>query len=140
MQITIFLVVFFTSVVVFFSQELTTIIKRMMAIPIAAVCIPMVLFSWLIELYEDLVWRGLLVCKQAMHQLVHYLNQYLPDKLIEYSAAHIIQLCLLAGLPVWLLLLLAKTQKRYEPWSYSYQIGIAVWIFGAIILTIYQPQ
>ena len=139
MSVIIVLVVLCTAIVVFFAQEFARLFKKIAAIPGVMLLVPLAFASWVVEYYEDWGLWLLLLFKNGLHQLIHWLDEHLPPQLVAVSFSHILQLCLLAGLPVWILLVVAKSRKRYEPWPYTYQIGTALWIVGAILLTVHQP-
>jgi len=139
MYITMVLVVLCTAIVVLFSQEFAGLFKKIFAIPGVKLLLPLAFASWVIETYENWGLWLLLWCKDGLHTLMHRLDVYLPTHVSSLSLAHIIHLFLLASLPACLLLALAKGRGRYEPWPCTYQVGAAIWIVAAVLLTVHRP-
>ncbi len=139
MYMTLVYAVVLTAIAAFFSQEFTGFFKKIFAIPGVKLILPLALASWLVESYEDWLLWILLTLKNALHYVVHGLDALIPLHLGAVSFAHIIHLFLLASVPVWVILALGKSRGMYEPWPYTYLVGIVLWLLAAILLTIHQP-
>jgi len=139
MYITLILAVLFTAIVVFFSQEFINMFKKIFAIPGAKLILPLMLASWLVEYFEDWLLWILLGIKNALHQVVYWLNALIPFERGSISIAHTILLFLLASLPVWILIAVVKYKGKYDPWPYTYELGAILWLTAAILLTVHWP-
>jgi len=138
MYVTIVLVVFCAAIVVVFSQEFRNMFKKFFSIPGFKLFIPLAFASWVVEAYEGWGLWGLLWIKEGLHSVIHFIDELIPFEL-SLTFTHILHLFLLASLPVWILLALAKSKGMYEPWPHTYQIGAVLWIIGAILLTVHRP-
>lgn len=133
------LVVLCTAIFVFFLDEFTELFKKIIALPGVKLLVPLILASWLIEYYE-LFWLWVLfVCKDIAHAVIHTTSVILPFQTGSVTAGHIIQLFLIACLPIWGFIGYSKYKKTPKPWPYTNHFASLVWIIAVILLTVHQP-
>lgn len=136
MLITIALLVLCSSIVVFFSQEFIGLFKKIFSIPGVKLLFPLILASWLIEVYEDWGYWLLLKCQALLHQFVYQLTTLLPFETAAISVTRIIFLFLFASLPIWFFHLRAKQTKRRHPQPSILWLSLTLWIVAATLLSV----
>lgn len=139
MYITAVSIVLTAAIVVFFSQEFGRFFKKIFAIPGAKLIIPLVIASWIIEYYEGWGLWLLWYYKKGLHYILRHTAAYFSWSAWALSFVHILQLFILASLPVWIAYAVAKSKGLYERWPYTYHVGISCWIITAVLLTVHRP-
>ena len=136
MMLKLALIVFFTSIVAFFAQEFGRMFKKIFAIPGVLLLAPLAVASWLIEVYEDWgIWL-LSMFQAEIHQFIHKLSTFVPFETGSISFVRIIYLLLIASIPVWVSRLIALRKGRCPPQSFTYWLGLVLWIIAVILLTV----
>lgn len=133
------LIVLCTSTVVFFADEFASLIKKISHIPGVKLFVPLLLVSWLIEIYEDWLLWLLLQCKEGLHYLLHYTVDELFSNKQIIAWVHVALLYLFATLPAWILLLWSKLRNMPKPWSYTYWAGSFIWLIVSVLLSVHRP-
>ncbi len=134
---TLALVVFGSSIAVFFSEELSGLLKKIGKFPGVKLLFPLLVASWLIEKYQD--WgHWLLIQSQAMsYHFVEQLSHLAPFQMGSLPFSQILYLFVLAGLPVWIFWLIGKYKgiDKDGPRPLAYLVGVVLWLVAAILLT-----
>ena len=133
---TISLVVFCASIAVFFAQEFGRVFKKILAIPGAKLLLPLFLASSLIIIYEEIGHWLLLRVQITLHQLIFKLDTVVPFETGSISLTRIISLFIIGSLPIWVSHWSALSKKNQEPHAGTYWIGLVLWIFAAVLLTV----
>ncbi|AHE66435.1 hypothetical protein [Legionella oakridgensis] len=139
MLFTLALIILGATVVVFFSQEFAGVFKKIFAIPGVKLFMPLAFVSWLIDSFEPWVFWLLLKCKEGLLYLIYQFAEWMPWKKNAVALAQILILFLLPMIAMGILFLWAKFKKMHEPWPYTYDIGVVLWIISFILLTVYRP-
>lgn len=136
MLLRVALVVFSASIVVFFAQEFGRLFKKILSIPGFKLLLPLVLASWVIELYE--IWGQFVLLKvqKAFHLVINATAGILPFSFCAISLTRIVFLFVLSSLPLFIYRLRAKQQGRRHPEPVSYWIGLTIWVVASILLTV----
>lgn len=133
---TLALVVFCSSIAVFFSDELSALLKKISKFPGVKLLIPLLFASWLIEKYQD--WgRWLLIQVQALSfKLVETSSHIVSFQAGAVSFFRVLYLFVLAGLPVWFFWLMAKYKgnTKKEPRPLAYRVAVVLWLVAAFLL------
>lgn len=135
MLISLAVVVFASSIAVFFSDEWTALYKKMIVIPGVKLLVPLIILSIFVEKYQSGGYGVLLWFSAVFSQSVLLLTKLVPFKTGAIPVAKIIYLCLLACLPAWIFWLMARRKGIVDVWSTPYRLGVALWILAAILLT-----
>jgi hypothetical protein len=137
---TVALVILFSAVIVFFSNEFAGGLKKFFSLPGMKLFIPLILASWLIETYEDWGYWLLIKIQAAFHQTLHYLAQMMPFERGAAAFVQIMVLFLLGGVPLWLVFLRAKQKgKRHPQLVGAYYFSLILWIVGVLLLIVAVP-
>jgi hypothetical protein len=130
------LIVVASSIFIFFLEEFRALFGRFMAIPGAKLLFPLLLASLLVEMYEDFGRWIVIQFKILLHQFLYQIAAWLPFETGAMILCQIIFLFLWASIPAWFFHAYAKRRLYKGPQSYQLIIGLTLWIFAAILLTI----
>lgn len=108
MLTTIALVVFLTSVVVLFAQELKSFGKNLAMNKWVQLIVPLLIISILILYFEDFVFSILLFCRVFLFSLVYYLAKLIPFADKGMIIEKIIILLIVSLIPLFLSKILSK--------------------------------
>lgn len=129
-------IVFVASIIAFFAEEFKRLFTKIFAIPGFKLLGPLAFASWLIYIFED---KGLYWFLSGFKRALHQMEQKLSKLLLHtdnISWVRIVFLFLVASIPVWVSLYLAHRKKRFDSSTFSYGLGLTLWIFAAILLTV----
>ena len=132
--VTLTIVVFCTSIIAFFSQELIGLYKKIMRTPGATLLAPLIVASWLIEVFE--FWgRWLLLGVQAKFEyILTKIDSIIPFETGSMLLTRIVFLCVLACLPLWFSQLKRQRKESLESISFMYRLSLIVWIVTTVLL------
>lgn len=131
MLLTVAMVVFFSSIILFFSDEFGRFFKKIFAIPGVTLFVPLLLASAFIVHFEAWILWGLLYIKFLMHVLINFLASLLPFAQSARIAAIIIVYFFTAG-SLWTYYLWHN--KRYaKPYTSSWLAFLTLWSFIVIL-------
>ncbi len=136
MYLTVALIVLSASIIVFFSSEFAGMYKKVWAIPGVKLIVPLAIASCVIEAYEPFELWLLLKTKAFFHANIQALSAHFSVRL---QVVHILQLFLLATLPVWIIRAWEIKKKIPVVRPVTWGIGLTLWVLAAVTLTIYQP-
>lgn len=136
MLFTLALIVLCSSIIVFFAAEFGNLFTKVFSIPGVKLILPLVLASWLLEIYEGWGLWVLVWCQAMLHRMIHHLTTLIPFQTGAIFFTRMVCLFLLASLPVWIFLLRAKQKGRHYPQPFTYWLGLVLWIFGVFLLSI----
>jgi len=136
MMVTIAVIVFCASIAAFFAQEFGRMFKKFFSIPGFKLLIPLIIASWLIEMYEEWGLWLLLRIQAWLHQFVHQLHRLVPFEQGSLPLTKIIYLFLVASLPIWIFRLATFRNWSRKHTPHTYWVGLVLWIIAAILLTL----
>ncbi|MCX7116456.1 MAG: hypothetical protein NTW94_00820 [Legionellales bacterium] len=136
MLVTLAMVVFFSSVGVFFSEEFGRFFKKVIAIPGAKLLLPLVAASLVVEMFEGLGQWVMVRCQAVIHQLIFQVSKVIPFESVSLTVVRILYLFLVGSLPIWIFRLRAKQKGQRQPQVFAYRLGLLLWIIAAILLTV----
>lgn len=136
MIVSLALVVFGSSIAVFFSEEIQRMFKKIIAIPGAKLLVPLIALSLLVEIYQEYGSWLLIAFKAIIEQGLLTLVSMLPFQVIALPMLKAAYLILLACLPVWVFWLIAKRKGIEESWPTPYRVGVMLWTLAAVLLTV----
>ena len=136
MMLTFGSIVFMSSIVLLYTQELLRLIRKLTAIPGVSLLVPLVFASWLIEANEDWGLWLLLYAQATFHNFILYTAERLPFQTGSLHLVRIVFLCLLACIPAWFFWLKNKRRGLYGFPVTSTYIGAFFWIIEAFLLIV----
>lgn len=136
MLVTFAIVVFLSSIVVFFADEFGGYLKKILAIPGAKLLLPLVLASFFVEIYEGLGLWLLARCQVFIHQLIYQCAKVLPFEKVSITVARIVYLFLVASLPLWIFRFRAMRRGQRKPQHFAYYLALLLWMVATILLTV----
>ncbi len=98
--------------------------------------VPLLIASWVIIIYEEWGHWLLIHCQLALYELVHQIHALVPFENGSLHFAKIIYLFLVASLPMWISELSALRKAESETQTPRYWIGLVLWVFAAVLLTL----
>ncbi len=135
MYLTLALVVFVFSIIVFFSQEFTNIFKKIFAISGAKILLPLAICSWGVYTFDVWFLWGIYYIRDLLHMAVASLMRLLPFQKGAQPIASILLLTLLSVVPS-LFIQWLTFRKRYVEFKYPYLTSTIIWITSSILLLI----
>jgi hypothetical protein len=136
MLLTLALIVLCSAIIVFFSDEFAGLIKKFFSIPGFKLVIPLIFASLLIEAYEDWGLWLLLWFQKGIHQVVYKFATFMPFETGAVLIVRILFLFLAASVPLWISNLRAKRLGRRYPDSFTFWLGLTLWLIAIILLTV----
>lgn len=127
------MIVWFMAIVGFFSREFVDLFKKMASVRSLSYLVPLLLFSCLVEYYQDALSQVLVVIRVAGLDLQRSLFEKLPHHRIVSLLIRVGILSILASLP----LLAAHLSKHFhheQSWSLRYRVSVLLWIVGCILI------
>ena len=131
---TIALLVIFTSIVVFFSQEIGDFFKKIYRIPGVKLFAPFVLLTSFVVYLSPWFFLGAMTLKQLLNALNAKLTQWLPYPHAD-EAVKAFLLFSLSFLPVFLLNLWVK-RRSYLPFSRPYLLNTMLWLIFVLLMMV----
>lgn len=133
MIFTFIVLIFCTSILVFFSQEWVGMVKKLLAIRGMALLLPLILATTLILYYETVVIQSLYIIQLLMNALIGLLAAIIPLGSYALGLAKIIVLMICSALPVaiihqW------KKKRNFIGMKHPYFTCGLLWIFFAFLL------
>ncbi|KGP63376.1 hypothetical protein EP47_02170 [Legionella norrlandica] len=135
MLLNLALVILLAAIVVFFSQELIGIIKKIFAVKGVKLIVPLGVASWLIYNFDYLFLWVMYYIREVLQVLLSLLTFIIP--LGQYSGvvALIILLATLSVVPVLLVDLVIR-KKTYKEYAYPYLTSTLIFILCTMILLV----
>ena len=133
---TLAIVVFCASIAAFFAQEFGRMFKKFFAIPGTKLLVPLVIASWIIEIYEEWGLWLLLRIQAWLHQFVHKLHALIPFEQGSLPFTKIVYLFFIASLPLLIAQLASIKKWRRKRVPHTYWLGLVLWVIAAILLTL----
>lgn len=132
---TLALLVLFSAIIVFFSREFGALFKKLFAITGVPLCLPLVMASFLVVLYEPWIFIVLVAIKQWLHGLIWQVSSMLSYSYAANVTLTVMVLVSLTVLPV-LALDAWSIRKTWQSFPYSRITSLVIWLFLAILLSI----
>lgn len=136
MLVSLALVVFGSSIAVFFSNEWHALFKKVFAIPGVKLFMPLLIVSCFIEKYALNEYWLLTGLQALITHFIRFCAAVLPFQTGALHISKIIYLFLFACLPAWILCFREKRKELDPMWPKPYRIGVALWVILAFLLTI----
>lgn len=131
------LVVVITSVLVFFSGELTEIVKkRTSKLPGVHIIFPLLFMTVILEWDVSRTEWVLTEASIGLKYLKNQLNLILPSSIDGNVIANLIILSVAALLPAWAYYYMMLRQGLYSSWATRYRVAVAAWILVAVLTVI----
>jgi hypothetical protein len=132
MLLTLALVVFFASIIVFFSQEFIDLFKKIMAIPGALLLLPLLLATSLIYHYQQWILPALHYYQDVLNTILIYLLKIMPRySMISYLML-VLLLTFISVVPVLLLDQLSR-YRTYKRYPYPYVTSTLIWLLNIML-------
>ncbi len=135
MLVTLAAVVFCASIFVFFSQEFIRTFKKILAIKVVGLFLPLLIASWLVFTFVHWFLWAAYYYRDMLHAALNFLVHLMPFHYQAKSVAMIILLTLISVLPVILIDLFVR-QRTYLPYKYSYLTSTMIWIMNVALLLV----
>ncbi|MFI4963633.1 MAG: hypothetical protein ACHP6H_07245 [Legionellales bacterium] len=135
MLFTLAMVVFFASIMVFFSQEFIRLFKRVMSVPGATLVLPLALVSWVVYAFDYWLLWGVFYYRECLQYIYRFLIRMLPFPQYAPSVALVLLMTLISVLPIYLLNWYSRKQT-YHPYKYPYVTSSIIWTVTAILIII----
>jgi hypothetical protein len=123
------LMILCTVLLLFFSNEISKLIKNILKIPGIKLFLPFIIITSIIVCYEPWIYWMLSYIKYALSISVQTIKSLLPFKTIS---GPIISVLLIAGLTI-LFQVLFNRPKKNLPFSFNWFLGTLVWVFFVIL-------
>lgn len=133
MDIVFTLIVLCTAIVGMFSQEFTSLFKRIFSIPGAPLFLPLILISLIVETRLIWVWALLASIRSGLVFLEAKLASLMPQHVIMEFLVQALVLTLLPVIPMLLVAYLTRKNTLSDPMFYMYRISAAIWLISAIL-------
>ncbi|AUH72165.1 hypothetical protein [Legionella sainthelensi] len=135
MLVTLALLVFLGSILVFFSEEFIKIFKKLFAIKGAKLFIPLFLASWLIYTFDFwFLWIAFYL-RETLLYVVMFLTSIMPFRTGANSVALVILLTTASVVPVFILDIQSR-RKSFRKYKYPYVTSWIIWILCVVLLVI----
>ena len=131
MPLMIAVIVFFSSIVLIFSQEIARTIQKLAAIPGVKLFVPLMFCSLIVEYYELWVVWFLLWCQVQLRDIIAMITAIIPFQFGAFQVVQILILFVLACLPVWIM---TKRNKQFRLVVTPGYIGYILWIITSFLL------
>lgn len=135
MYLTLAMVVFFASIMVFFSQEFINTFKRIFAIKGAKTIIPIAIASWAVYTFDYWFLWAIYYYREFLKACLTLLTDMIPFHRGADSIALIVLLTLLSVLPMSILMWYRR-YRNYKPYGYPYLTSALIIITSAVILLV----
>lgn len=136
LMITVASIVFFAAIILIFSQEFGRMLKKIFAIKGAKLFLPLIMASWLIELFEEDICWGLLWLSETLYGFINKIASFIPFT-FGYYIAQILSLIIVTSIPVGV----AWFERRNKPISKvprsAYYVSGVFWL--VTVFLIIQP-
>ena len=136
MLFTLALLVFCSAIFVFFLDEFKGLLKKIFSIPGFKLVIPLIIASLVIEAYEAWGQWLLLWFQKGLHQILYKFASFMPFEMGAVLVVRILFLLAAAMLPVGISHFRAKRQGRRQPESFTFWLGLTLWLIAIILLTV----
>lgn len=135
MLVTLALLVFLGSILVFFSEEFIKMFKKLFAIKGAKLFIPLFLASWLIYTFDFWFLWAVFYLRETLLYIMFFLTSIMPFQKGADSVALIILLTAVSVVPV-LILDIQSRRKNFKKYKYPYVTSWIIWILCVVLLII----
>lgn len=118
-----------------FSQEFGRMLKKIFAIKGTKLFLPLIVASYIIEIFEEEFRWLLIFCANALHDMMQSTTLMLSFQ----GSLHLVQiltLYLIASLPVWLVWLNVRKKTISTVPMITYYLGTAFWIVTAFLIIV----
>ena len=133
MDIVFTLIVLCTAIIGLFSQEFTSMFKRIFSIPGAPLLLPLILISLIIETHLVWVWYFLAKMRSGLVFFETKLYVLMPQQVVTEIFVHVLILTLLPVIPMLLVGYLTRKNTLSDPMFYMYRISAVIWLIAAIL-------
>lgn len=133
MLFTLAALVVFTAIMVFFSQEFSSVIKKILEIKGAKLVVPIVLGSYFVFVFEEWVIYFLSHYRDLLQAINDLLARVLPFKSYSSQVSLIIIFTLISVVPVYLLDWYIE-KRTFHKYKYPYTTSSIIWIITVILL------
>ncbi|MGL5741121.1 MAG: hypothetical protein ACRCXC_00490 [Legionella sp.] len=135
MLLTLAMVVLFSSIVVFFSDDFIKLFKNLFAIKGVSLFLPLFVASWLIySFYLWFLW-AVFYLRDDLHEALTFLTGIMPFQRGAESVALIVMLSVLSIVPVVILDIISR-KKTYKGYRFPYTTSSIVLILCVFLLII----
>ncbi|WP_454780669.1 hypothetical protein [Legionella sp. WA2022007384] len=135
MLLTLALVVLFSSIVVFFSEEFIKAFKKLFAIKGAKILIPMFAASWLIYTFNFWVLWAVFYAHEILQDVLNFLVRIMPFQKGAVSLVLVFMLTFLSVVPVLILDVISR-RKSFKGYQHPYVASGVIWILSVFLLII----
>lgn len=125
------------AIAVFFSDEIITSIKAILAIPGASITIPVVLVTMFLFKSQDWLLILLHLCNYFFQRVYYGFASFISNKSWVLVLSKIFSVWLFALLPLWIAEACAR-RKRFETYHHKLFLGMMVWLFWSILFILTQ--
>jgi hypothetical protein len=133
--LTIALITFLGSIGVFFSEEFTRLVKKILAIRGATLVLPLFVASWLMYTYNFWILRGISYLRLMLQDVRILLMSAMPFEQGAESVVLLSLLTLFSVTPV-LVIQLHKRRTSQAPFKYPYATSTIIWIISVLLLIV----
>ena len=134
MSLSFLLLVVFTAIVGFFSQELLHGFKRIFSIPGSKLCFPLMFASLVVESYALWGYKGLSSLRATLSVLEHRLSAHLPFQTAAILLTRICILFIIAMIPLLIIAFLTRKKNLSGSMYWAYCVSAAFWTVAVILL------
>lgn len=131
MPLSFLLIVLTTTIVAFFAEEISGVLKKVFAIPGVKLLLPLAFASWVVVIYQPWVLWFLLFFNFLWEYLAIKLGEFLPIPL-----AYIIVMTLMPLIPVWGRFYYLYKKRLPIKLKEYYILGIIIWLSAAVLYII----
>jgi len=132
------LMIFFSSLVLYFSKEIAKFLNFFGVIPGVKLVIPLAIVSWIILRYEFWVNWLLSRLQAVFDKTLNALASFLPYENVAILLLRILFLYSIANLPLWIYKLHARKKAHCIPPSIStHWMGLFLFILFSMLLSIF---
>jgi hypothetical protein len=134
MPLLFLLLVVFTAIVGFFSQELLHGFKRIFSIPGTKLCFPLMFASLIAESYALWGYRGLSSLRATLSILEHRVSALLPFQTAALMLTRVFILTILAMIPLWIIAFLTRKNHLSGAMYWAYCCSAVICAVSVILL------
>lgn len=130
MLFTLTIIVLIAGIVIFFSKEWGSMVKRIAQHPVWGMFLPILVVSWLLLVFEPWIMVFVTGLRYGLHLIVYYLGYAFS---LPTPAAHILLLAIVSTVPSIVIdaYRIRVYRKRYE---YVYALNTLLFIAGAFLM------
>lgn len=133
MLLTVAIFIFCSAIFIFFSQEIMSVLKKILEIKIVQLILPLLIGSWLVSAYPLWCIETIISFREFLSQSLLLLSQIAFFEKTTPALAGVALLTSLTLLPVFCLNWITKKRNKRD-YSYPYMTSTLIFVVSAVLM------